>query len=281
MYSFDYITRRIRPMRAYELIKETFLRKGFIRTVHISWLAIYGLLFLIPLPRGAWQAWPWGLMLFYWSGCTLPLLISAGIIGDDIASGRISLIVTKPLWLGELYIYRFAGLSLQALVHLVIAGSMIFVLRTIVAGNAEDLDRWIAEFKNMGMIQNRSNIEHFGLWILSTWLIFNCWAALSTTLSTIVKRAQNSIVLFASTGFVYFFVVITMQLFPKHIITKTTTAFIRYACPPVELLFNLANGKFSLMRSFSCVMHSVLLIAIYGIIGIIVLSTRQFECARD
>ena len=66
-----------------------------------------------------------------------------------------------------------------------------------------------------------------------------------------------------------------------HTITKTTTTFVRYACPPVELLFNLANGKFSLMNSFSCTMHSVLLTTIYGIIGVIVLSTRQFECARD
>ena len=211
----------------------------------------------------------------------LPLLISAGIFGDDIASGRISVLITKPLWPGELYIYRLTGLSLQALVHLLIAGSLILFLRSVGGGNVEELDQWITEFKDMGLIQNRSNVENFGLWILSTWLIFTNWAALSTTLSTVVKRANNSVLLFASIGFVYFFVTIMTQLFPGHSATETITTIIRYACPQIESLYHLANGKYSLISSLGCVAYSLSLTAIYGIIGIIILCTRQFECARD
>jgi hypothetical protein len=268
-------------MRAYEFIKETFRRKAYIQIVHISWLAIYGLLFLIPVPREAWQVWPWGLMLFVWSGCTLPLLISAGIIGDDIASGRIGLIITKPFWPGLIYIYRFFGLSLQALVHIIIAVSMILILQSIGGGNEEQLDQWAAEFEGMGMFSGRSNIENLSMWALSSWLIFNNWVALSVTLSTVLKRAFNSICLFVSIGFVYFLVTILTQLLPEHSTTKAIMTIVRYACPQIESLYHLANGKYSLINSWGCVAYSLSLTAIYGIIGIMILCIRQFECARD
>ena len=80
-------------MKARALIAETFLRKASIRFMHLCWLGTYAAIFLIPLPPEAWQ---WGGFVFAWSGCLLALALSAGIFGDDIASGRIRMMVTEP-----------------------------------------------------------------------------------------------------------------------------------------------------------------------------------------
>lgn len=244
-------------MRAYELMKETLLRKTYIRIVHISWFATYGLLFLIPFPTDVWN---WGSFLFVLSGCLLPLLLSAGIFGDDIASGRISVLITKPLWPGELYIYRLMGLSLQAALHLVVSGSIILILHSATG---------------------RGSISNLGLWILSSWLIFNTWAALSTSLSVVVRRAHNSMLLFVAIGFVYFFVSLLLTSLPKHPATLVFLGTLRYVCPPVELLFKLANGKYNLTQSLAYIMHSLVLIVLYSIVGIIILSKRQFKYQPD
>jgi len=244
-------------MRAYELIKETFLRKGSIRLVHISWLAIYGLVFLAPFPP---ETWNWGGFLFFLSGCMLCLIISAGIFGDDIASGRICVLIIKPLWPGELYIYRLLGLSLQALIHILISGGIIFTLHSMTG---------------------RGSIDNLGVWMLSTWLIFTTFAALSTSISVVVKRANNSMLIFAAVCFVYFLIVFMMSLFQEHIATKAMMGFLKYACPPVELLVNMATGKYGAVKSFGCVMHSLFLTMLYGIVGIIILCRRQFVCVRD
>jgi len=244
-------------MRAYELMKETLLRRIFIRIVHISWLAIYGLIFLIPFPQ---ETWSWGPFLFAWSGCLLPLVISAGIFGDDIASGRISILVTKPFWLGELYLYRLIGISLQAFLHLIISGCVILLLHRITG---------------------RGNINNFGLWMLLSWLVFNTWAALSTSLSVVVKRGNNSMLLFVAAGFVCFFSSFLVSFLPDHISTVVLRIVLKYTCPPIELLVNLANGKYSLVKDFGCVLYSLVLTAIYSIVGITILSRRQFACVRD
>ena len=111
-------------MRAYELMKETFFRRTYIWIVHVIWLALYGVFWWLFLP----EAPEFGKFLFIWAGFFLPLALSAGIFGDDIASGRICVIVTRPFWTGELYIYRVLGLSLQAAVHLLLAGAIVLIL---------------------------------------------------------------------------------------------------------------------------------------------------------
>ena len=87
--------------------------------------------------------------------------------------------------------------------------------------------------------------------------------------------------LFATIGFVYFFVMLMMGQFPKHTTTEVFMGFLRYACPPVELLVNLAMGKYSVIRSLGCVMHSLALTTVYSAVGIIILCKRQFVCVRD
>jgi len=268
-------------MKIYELIKETLFRKTYIRVVHISWIAVYGLLFLIPFPPEAWKVWPWGPMLFGWSGCFLALIICAGIIGDDIASGRISLLITRPIWPGELYIYRFAGLSLQALLHLIIAGLVILSLQSITGGSTENLGQWTAQMEDSGIAAGSGNAKYIALWILSAWLIFNTWAALATTLSTIVKRSHNSMLLFAAVCFTYLIVMVMMSFMPEHIATEIVMAFVKYACPPIELLGKLAGRRYDLIHSLGCVIHSLALTAIYAAIGIIILCRRQFVFVRD
>ncbi len=244
-------------MKAYTLIAETLLRKRFIVVLHIAWLATYAAIFLIPFPP---ELWNWGGFLFGWSGCMLPLLISAGIFGDDIGSGRIGLLVTKPIRSFELYAFRLLGLSLQGGIHLIIAGLLIFGLHRLTG---------------------RGNGEHLATWTLAAWLIFNTWAALSTSVSVAVKRERNAMLVFFGAGMVFVMGSMAMSFFPKAIATKVFIGVIRYAGPPVEFLVQLAKVEHSFVRSLGDVAHSLTLTLIYASLGILLLGMREFKRASD
>lgn len=244
-------------MKAYALIVETFSRKASVRFVHLSWLGIYAAIFLIPMPP---EAWHWGPFLFGWSGCLLPLLLSEGIFGDDIASGRIRLLVTEPIRPSELYVYRFLGLSLQAAAHFLAVGALILLLH---------------------YLTRRGSVSHLAGFVLVSWLIFNVWAALSTSLSVVLKRAHNSMLLFIVTAAVFFLLSMLMSFFPKSEAVHVLLRVVRYSCPPVELLGSTAAGKFSLLQGFGSVAHSLLLTAFYGAAGVVLLGRREFKYVAD
>lgn len=253
-------------MRAYELIKETLCRRSHIWIVHVMWLTIYGVFWWLFLPEPA----EFGRFVFIWGGFFLPLALTAGIFGDDIASGRICVLVTKPFWWGELYIYRMLGLSLQGAVHLALAAGVAVVLKAII---------------------RRGTLDNLVLWFVATWLLFNVCAALSTSLSVIIGRTYNSLLLLVVVIGGYFLVSMLLRyLGPQHT-QGVFMGFVRYLLPPFELLFKLANGeydrfsltvgKFSVPKSIACVVHSLVLTVVYGVIGITLLTRRQFSRERD
>ena len=244
-------------MKAYALMTETFWRKLGIRIVHVVWLVSYALMFLIPFGPSTWQ---WGAFLFAWSGCVLPLALSAGIFGDDIASGRIRLIVTEPIRPVELYVYRFLGLSLQAAVHLSAAGALILLLHRLTG---------------------RGGVAHFTVWLLASWLIFNAWAALSTSLSVLVNREHNVILLVLGTFAAFFPLYMLLLFFEDSMGTKVYHEIVRYAGPPVELLVRMGRGRCSLPVSVVSVVHSLLLTLVYGAAGVFLLGRREFTFAAE
>jgi ABC-type transport system involved in multi-copper enzyme maturation permease subunit len=244
-------------MKAYELIMETVLRKTYLRVIHAAWFGIYAAVFLIPFPPGTWT---WGSFVFVWSGCLLPVLVSAGIFGNDVASGRISLLITKPIRLGELYIYRLIGLSLQGAVHLIAVGTLILILH---------------------LFTNRGSTESFLAWLLVSWLIFNTWAALSTTLSVVVQREHNAMLLFFATTVAIFGISFVASFYPDHRLTAVFLGVVRWACPPVELMGRIGLGLASLRQSLDSVAHSLMLTVLYGVIGVILLGRREFKYARE
>jgi len=245
-------------MKAYALILETVLRKTSIRIIHICWLLTYAAVFLIPFP--AESSWSWGPFLFGWSGCLLPLLLSAGIFGDDIASGRISLLVTKPIRPAELYFCRLLGLSVQVTIHLVAASAVVLVLH---------------------QLTGRGRMSHFATWWVATWLIFHAWAALSTSLSVVVKRANNSMLLFVATGLTVYMIAMLQAFLPDAIYTKAFAAILRYAGPPIEFLSSVGAGKSDILHGFGSAGHSLVLTALYGGIGIVLLDRREFKRTGD
>jgi hypothetical protein len=253
-------------MRAYELMKETFFRRTYIWMVHVIWLALYGVFWWLFLP----EAPEFGKFLFIWAGFFLPLALSAGIFGDDIASGRICVIVTRPFWTGELYIFRVLGLSLQAAVHLALAGALVLVLHAIM---------------------RKGQVDNLGIWLLATWLLFNTCAALSTSLSVVVGRAFNSLLLLVAVVTVYFLVGLLSMYLRDQASATALASFIRYPWPPFELLYKLAAGewgqyaptvgKYSVNKSIACIVHSLMLVLVYSAIGIVLLGRRQFSRVRD
>jgi len=244
-------------MKARVLMAETFLRKASIRFLHLCWLGTCAAIFLIPLPPEGWQ---WGGFVFAWSGCLLPLVISAGIFGDDIASGRIRMAVTEPIRLWEFYLYRFLGLSLQGAVHLVAAGALILVLHRLTG---------------------RGGLNHFAAWLLASWLIFNAWVALSTSVSVVARRDQNSMLVLLGTIAVVFPLYMLMLFFEDSLGTKIYHEIVRYAGPPVELLVQLGRGECSLSGYVAGVAHSLGLTVLYGAVGILLLNKREFTYVAD
>jgi len=253
-------------MRAYELIKETFFRGSYIWIVHVTWLTIYGVYWWLFLPESP----EYGRFVFIWGGLLLPLALSAGIFGDDIASGRICVLVTRPFWWGELYLYRLLGLSLQGAAHLALAGGIATILYAIM---------------------RKGSIDGLGSYLVASWLLFNTCAALSTSLSVVVRRTYNSLVLLVVVACGYFIVSLLMGYLGQQAGKGTFMAFVRYFWPPFELLFKLAHGdydkfsltvgKFSLPKSVACVVHSLTLTAAYSAAGIALLTRRQFSRERD
>ncbi len=245
-------------MKAYVLILETVLRKRTLSVIHASWLLLYAALFLIPFPEEG--GWNWGPFLFAWSGCLLPLLLSAGIFGDDIASGRISLLVTKPIRTAELYCYRLLGLSVQGTIHLAAASIVIMVLHRLTG---------------------RGGAEHFATWALGAWLVFQAWAALSTSLSVVVRREHNSILLFVVALMAACGAATLNAILPEALCTKVFVGVLRYAGPPVEFLSKMATGQFDSLRSLGSAAHSLTLTVAYGAIGIFILGRREFKRTED
>jgi hypothetical protein len=234
--------------------------------VHMVWLAAYGVFYWLFVPDMP----ELGRFLFIGAGFFLPLALSAGIFGDDIASGRICVIVTRPFWTGELYLYRLLGLSLQAAVHLVLAGGVVVVLHAIM---------------------RKGRVDDLGLWLLACWLLFNTCAALSTSLSIVVGRAFNSLLLLVVIITGYFIVTLLTAHLGRQATTSTLVHFIRYPWPPFELLYKFAGGeheryaltvgKYDAAKSLACVAHSLVLTVVYGLAGIVLLSRRQFSRVRD
>jgi hypothetical protein len=253
-------------MRAWELMKETFFRRTYIWIVHAVWLALYGGFWWFFLPEMPEM----GRFLFIWGGFFLALALSAGIFGDDIASGRICLLVTKPFWTGELYIYRLLGLSVQAAAHLVLAGVIILALHALT---------------------RKGNVDGLGIWLLATWLLFNTCAALSTSLSVIVGRAFNSLLLLVIIATGYFTMGLLMTYLRQEATSGVLWSFIRYPWPPFEMLYKFAAGEwgqyaltvgnYGVTKSVACVVHSLMLTLVYSIIGILLLSRREYSRVRD
>ncbi len=252
--------------RACELLKETFLRKTSIWVVHLTWFGIYGLFWLLFLPSNLEASE----FLFLWGGFFLPLALSAGILGDDIASGRISVLVTKPFWSGALYLYRLLGLSLQGAAHLLLAGGLIFLLDTLLG---------------------KGTPNSLGIWLLASWLLFNACAALCTSLSVVVGRSYNSLLTFFSVAVLYLLLDVLGGYWLEYGTTEALRNVIRYAGLPFGLLHHLARGdygQYSLMvgrydslKSAACIVHCVILTTVYAAIGVLLLTRREFYSERD
>ncbi len=253
-------------MRAYELIKETFLRRTYIWIVHLVWLALYGFYWWLFLPDPN----PFGGFIFIWGGFLLPLALSAGIFGDDIASGRICVLITKPFWWGKLYIDRVLGLSLQGAVHLGLTACLVLVLQ---------------------LVTRRIHLVDMTLWLLATWLMFNTIAALSTTLSVVIGRAFNSLLILVVVLAGYLTISVLMFQLQSRNVPSVLSSVIRYGCPPFELLtkfaqgergeFSLFFGHFRLTKQVAIVIHSFIITTVYGLVGILLLCTREFSRVRD
>jgi hypothetical protein len=253
-------------MKAYELMKETFCRKTYIWVMHLSSFAIYGIFLIVFDPRN----WEFQKFLFSWAGCLLPLVLSAGIFGNDIASGRICVLMTKPFWAGELYIYRLLGLSLQAAAHLIVAGCGLSIFH---------------RFTGIG------NLDNLGLWLFSSWLLFNTWVAVSASLSVVLRRAYNCLFLFIAIITIRILLSILSYSHSGDTEAQVIKTLVKYANPPFEFLSMLGQGKYgedalvvgkyNLMKSIACVVHCFMLTIFYSAIGILILNKRQFSCESD
>jgi hypothetical protein len=189
---------------------------------------------------------------------------------SDVASGRICVLATKPLRFGEFYIYRLLGLSLQGAVHLLLGGGMVFALDALLG---------------------RGTPNRLGLWLLAAWLLFNACAALSTSLSVVLKRAYNSLVVFLGVALFYLLLGVLAGYWLEQGTADFMRKLIRFAGPPFSLLHKMAQGeygkysltvgKYGFTRIVACTVHCAILTTVYATIGVLLLTRRQFSSQRD
>ncbi|MBN2134044.1 MAG: hypothetical protein JW741_31360 [Sedimentisphaerales bacterium] len=253
-------------MRAYELLKETLWRRRSIWIVHVVWLALYLMFWWLYYPDPE----EFGGVLFLCGGFLLPLALSAGIMGDDIASGRICVVLTRPLRPGTLFFYRLLGLSLQGAIHFLLAGVVILAFH---------------------VVTRKGSTEGLAFWLFLSWLLFNTWAALSTSSSVLVRRSQNSLLLlvaFVTLGGVMSILIWNLR---DYAIADVLKGILRYGFPPHELLTDLGKGEFEeknlalaglhLPRALVYAVHSLLLTVLYAVPGILIFRKKQFFAERD
>ena len=138
---------------------------------------------------------------------------------------------------------------------------------------------------------NKGSIHGLGWWLLASWLLFNTVAAMSTSLSMVVGRAFNSLLLLIIIVTGYFMIMMLGGMLGTEGGRSVFMRFIHYAWPPFAMLkkfaggeygkFALTVGPFSVAKSTACVIHSFFLTALYSVVGIILLCRREFSRVRD
>lgn len=247
-----------------EIFKETLLRRRAIRRLHLAYPAVYAIVYIALSAVSSSADRPqWGLWLFAWSGCVFPVLLSVGLFGGDIASGRMMQLVTKPISWGTLYLLRVLGIYIQCAVHLSICYGSVFIA-----------DAWT----------NAAMAGSLGPWFLASLLIAPVWIALSATVSTFVSRDFNVAVVFI--GAIAVFMVLQSADVLAAIagippMSKAVEKVGVYGMPSVVLLFKLATRPWTAPEGIIAVIHPVLMTAVYAWIGTGILNRREFARERE
>lgn len=241
-------------MIGYELIKETFLRKSYIPALHVLWM-VAQVLILMSATEPGFAA---GKMLFVMVGLLFPLLISAGIFGDDIASGRMVVLMTRPVRFTELYLWRLIGLIIQCILQLSLGGLLAMVICGL-AGNASP--------------------DHLLHWMLLSLVLAASVASLATAVSVIAPRGYNFTILLLCM-MVVFAVRINLPLIGG----AGAAAFqfmVKYLLPPVESLYTYGGPAATRSEQLGAIFSAFVLVALYAALGIILLSRREFRREPD
>lgn len=149
-------------MVAYAVLRESVLRKNTILVAHVLLPVIY--IACIPLHI------PVGVAVFALGGIALPLVLTNGIWGNDISSGRIRMLALTPVGVERIYLWRLAGVLSQGVVHLLAAACVQVLGNTMDAGHDGP---WF-------------------VWTLATFFLFCAMASFSSALSVVVRGEHNA-----------------------------------------------------------------------------------------
>jgi len=241
-------------MYAWELIKETLLRKSCVPVIHLVWCCLY---FILPQMMPG-QDYVLGKLPFAFGGLFLPAILSMGIFGNDIASGRIVVLVTKPLPFFELYIWRYCGLVVQGFIHLAIAGVILLVVNRLFG---------------------YGSVEQLHVYLIASLLLFSVVVALSMTLSIVAKRDYNLMILVG-----LLLIVIAFEMYFASVqshVTKCVDMIITYGLPSVELLYRSAARECSFSKRLGVVLYVLALTSMYIAVGVFLLTYKEFRRQCD
>ena len=241
-------------MLGYELIKETFIRKSYIPAMH----GISALFHLFLFQLAAEEGFASGKLIFITVGLIFPTVISAGIFGDDISSGRMVVLMTKPIRFSELYLWRFLGLLVQGVVQLSLCGILV-VVTDYLTGNGSS--------------------AYLLRWLFLSLLLFATVASLSTTISVFAKRGYNFMVLTIG-----IFLILAVRVNLSMLGDAAVTVYERiakYLLPPVEVLYTSGAPAADWSRQLGAILWAMTLVVIYAGIGIFILSRREFKRETD
>lgn len=261
---FCVFLKRKEPAVISEIFKETLMRRSAIRRLHLGYLVVYAVVYAsLSVASPSTNPPRWGMWLFVWSGCVFPVLLTMGIFGGDIASGRMMQLVTKPMSLRALFLWRCLGVYIQCVVHLSISYGFIFIAASRTNAHvAGDL----------------------GSWFLASLVIAPVWIALSATVSTCVSRDFNVAVVFIGAIAIFMILQATdafAAIMDMPALSRAVEVIGIYCLPSVVLLCKLGMRQSTGVETVLAVVHPVVITALCATIGIVILNHREFTRERD
>jgi hypothetical protein len=241
-------------MYAWALMVETYRRWPLIRLVHVLFLIIYAALLVLSVCQD--ELPPPELILFL-IGVALPLALSMGIFGNDIASGRFRELAAEPLPLSAYYFCRVTGLLIQGALHLAFLGGSLLLLHAITG---------------------LGSIDYLGQALFVTFVLYATFATLSTSISVFAKAGADILIIILP-----FLLYIAMYFVRKERISPAWAWFLdwgltagKYALPPVFLLDKCVTWR----GAIGVALHGSGLILIYALFAIILLHRKEFKPQR-
>lgn len=238
-------------MIPYAVVRETVTRKRTILVAHLILFCLYVAAPVVCVPVCA--------VAYAMIGVLLPLVLTNGLWGNDLSSGRVRVLAVTPAGVVRIHIWRLVGMVLQGMLQLVLA-TLVELAAQRVGGRTGPQ-------------------EAYTLWIICAFMLFISMTAFSSTISVVVRGEHNG-------PLIVLLLVVTIfgQEYLARADSSVTTDILRrvfdiisFTFPPVMLLMRKAVAATSFAAIASGCMLALGQGVLYFLAGLFLLHFQEYR----